>query len=103
VAEKVVRLATCPVLTVPDRAATRIEAALERSITLTNAIRDRESYFKTPFSLSYPDARTTSTGSPEWRTTRLVTLPSTNRPIPERPWVHMAIRLSGVFFANSII
>ena len=34
VAEKVVRLAACPVLTVPDRATTRVKAAAERPITL---------------------------------------------------------------------
>ncbi len=34
VAEKVVRLARCPVLTVPDRAAARVGAAAERSVTL---------------------------------------------------------------------
>jgi hypothetical protein len=34
VAEKVVRLAACPVLTVPDRAATRAKGAAERSVTL---------------------------------------------------------------------
>jgi len=32
-----------------------------------------------------PAARNTSTGSPEWRTTVSVTLPSTQRLIPERP------------------
>jgi universal stress protein A len=34
VAEKVVRLAACPVLTVRDRAATRVKAEVERSVTL---------------------------------------------------------------------
>jgi nucleotide-binding universal stress UspA family protein len=34
VAEKVVRLARCPVLTVPDRAATRVKAPVERTVTL---------------------------------------------------------------------
>ncbi|HEY3302722.1 MAG TPA: universal stress protein [Candidatus Binatia bacterium] len=34
VAEKVVRLAACPVLTVPDRTASRVKAAVERSVTL---------------------------------------------------------------------
>jgi len=32
-----------------------------------------------------------------------VTLPSAQRFIPERPWVHMAIKLSGVVRANSMI
>src|SRR5258706_4434001 len=41
-------------------------------------------------------ARTINTGSPLWRTTVSVTLPSTQRRTPERPWVHIAIRLSGV-------
>jgi hypothetical protein len=35
------------------------------------------------------------TGSPECCTTLSVTLPKTQRLTPERPWVHIAIKLSG--------
>jgi hypothetical protein len=42
-------------------------------------------------------ARMINTGSPECCTTLSVTLPNTQRLIPERPWVHMAIKLSGVW------
>ena len=39
-------------------------------------------------------ARTSSTGVPEWRTTVSATLPSIHRLAPERPCVHIAIRVS---------
>ena len=42
-------------------------------------------------------------GQPEWRTTVSVTLPNTQRFTPECPWVHMAIKLSGVLRASEII
>jgi hypothetical protein len=32
-----------------------------------------------------------------WRTTVSVTLPNTQRFTPERPWEHIAMKLSGVF------
>jgi len=35
------------------------------------------------------------TGFSEWRTTVSVTLPNTQRFTPDRPWLHIAIRLSG--------
>ena len=36
--------------------------------------------------------RITNTGRLEWRTTRSVTLPNTNRPMPLRPWVVITTR-----------
>src|SRR5581483_4405779 len=48
-------------------------------------------------------ARTIKTGEWEWRTTVSVTLPNTQRLTPERPWVHMATRLLGVFCAQAMI
>src|SRR5437660_4257789 len=47
--------------------------------------------------------RITSTGSPEWRTTFSVTLPSTQRFTPDLPCVHIVISASGLLRAKSII
>jgi len=44
----------------------------------------------------------TNTGRSEWRTTLSVTLPNTHRLMPERPWVHMAIKLPGFAAASTI-
>jgi hypothetical protein len=43
--------------------------------------------------------RITSTGSPEWRTTFSVTLPSTQRFTPDLPCVHIVISALGVLRA----
>jgi hypothetical protein len=43
--------------------------------------------------------RITSTGSPEWRTTFSVTLPSTQRFTPDLPCVHIVISALGLFRA----
>lgn len=57
-----------------------------------------------PAILGMPQAaRMISTGSPEWRTTLSVTLPNTQRLTPERPWVHMAMKLSSVLRASAVI
>ena len=46
---------------------------------------------------------TTSTGCLEWRATASVTLPNTQRPIPERLWVHITIRLPGSLRLSAMI
>jgi hypothetical protein len=51
----------------------------------------------------FPAARIMSTGSPEWRTTLSVTLPKIQRVTPDRPWVHIAAKLSGVLRASIVI
>src|SRR5262249_12027086 len=56
-----------------------------------------------PSSLRHQAARRTKIGPSECRTTVSVTLPNIQRLTPERPCVHMAIRLSGDCRANEMI
>src|SRR3990172_9011483 len=56
-----------------------------------------------PLPIRRHPGRTIRTGSSVWRTTVSVTLPNTQRFTPERPWEHIAMKLSGVLRPSEMI